>query len=320
MFLPGGDVNNWTRTFNETIKTRTKYYAPRNKRPRWAHYGAPLKQTFRTTEIETRRVRAGMRLYAAVGSSAPYAAYVDQGTGVHNGGSAYEGKILPPYTVGSASLYEARWIPPGHGRPLGPVMIRGQRGQEFFDKGLRSAFRIMVRQGQNIPGAPSKMSQALRTWPRSLENFSGGTPVTGRFIAQLNVWREWRDEAFSRGDPLGRDGNDSGREYAAKTRKNARRARSDAKESARRKQAIGQTYVENVRRRNKAKSTEKEQPKPTQSRSTSMAAQKKAFLTTVKNKFGAQNVLLDTYKTDGTFMFVTITFPGGTAVKKRRIK
>ena len=36
-----------------------------------------------------------------------------------------------------------------------------------------------------------------------LDDFSGATPVTGSFIAQLEEWRAWRDEAWGTKGAIG---------------------------------------------------------------------------------------------------------------------
>lgn len=199
LFAGSGDVGRWTNRFSQRARSFAQAEAPSNKRPRWAHYGKPLKQTFTasTTYQPTR-----MRVYSAIGSSAPHAWYVDQGTGIYNGSGPYEAKVLPPWQRGEASLYEATWRPGGPGtRRVSPVMIKGQKGQGFFDAGLRRAFQSMRMRAFQSPGDP-KITGALNSVPTGLLNFLGNTPADGAFVASLQEWRMWRDEAWERNELL----------------------------------------------------------------------------------------------------------------------
>jgi hypothetical protein len=204
LFMPGGQVHNWTNRFTGRIRAHTISEAPRNKRPRWSHYGKAL----HTTIVSARprfwgNGRDKQRVYGAVGSTAPYAWYVDQGTGVHNGSMPYKAKILPPWVRGEGSLYEHTWRPTGPGgKRVKPVYIKGQKGQGFFDKGLRRAFQSMRMRSYQIATDP-KITDVINSVPTGLDNFKGNTPADGAFIAQLEEWREWRDTAWSR-NTLGR--------------------------------------------------------------------------------------------------------------------
>lgn len=203
LFMPGGQVYGWTRRFANAIERGTEAEAPVNKRPRWSHYGKPLKATITSAQPRFRKARGGARVYAAVGSSAPHAAYVDQGTGVFNGSSPWKAKVLPPWEHGSPSLYEHTWHVPGR-LASHAVMIKGQKGQHFFDKGLARGFQQMRMRSYQRPGVDPRMGDILRTWPRELENFAGNTPADAAFVASLQEWREWRDEAFDKGRVMGR--------------------------------------------------------------------------------------------------------------------
>lgn len=210
LFMPGGDVHNWTNRFTGRIRAKTIQAAPTNKRPRWAHYGKPLKGTIVSARPRFwGNGRNKMRVYGAVGSAASYAYYVDQGTGIHNGSGPYPAKILPPWEHGAPSLYEATWRPGGPGtRRVQPVMIKGQKGQQFFDKGLRNAFRSMRMRSAQVPGEGGpKITDALRSMPTGLEGaiLGPGRQQSPAFIGQLNEWRKWRDEAWAEGKSLGRD-------------------------------------------------------------------------------------------------------------------
>lgn len=200
LFAATGDVGQWTRRFIRTLEQATKAEAPRNKRPRWAHYGKPLKQTF-DSDVAYRPNR--MRVYGAVGSSAPHAAFVDQGTGVFGGRGAYEAKILPPWRRGSASLYEKGWSPNGWGDGS-TVMIQGQKGQFFFDAGLKRAFAAMRMFSFEAPSTP-QIEDAVRSLPPGILSFldQGNTVANPAFKAQLEEWRAWRQEAFNEGRTLG---------------------------------------------------------------------------------------------------------------------
>jgi hypothetical protein len=206
LFMPGGQVHNWTNRFTGRIRSATIAEAPRNKRPRWSHYGKAL----HTTIVSARprfwgNGRDKQRVYGAVGSTSPYAYYVDQGTGVYNGSMPYKAKILPPTEHGGGNLYEHTWRPSGPGgRRVKPVYIKGQRGQGFFDKGLRRAFQSMRMRSYQIANDP-KISAVLNSMPTGLDNFKGNTPANAAFIAQLEEWRAWRSEAWSRDRWLGKD-------------------------------------------------------------------------------------------------------------------
>lgn len=211
MFMPGGDVHAWTNRFTGRIRAKTIQAAPDNKRPRWAHYGKPLKQTIVSARPRFwGNGRDKQRVYAAVGATAPHAYFVDQGTGIFGGNGPYEAKILPPWQPNSGSLYERSWRPGGPGtRRVAPVMIKGQKGQFFFDKGLAGAFRSMRMRSAQLPGdGGPRITDALASIPSGLENFSGSgnTSANPAFRGQLNEWRKWRDEAWSNREGLGRGG------------------------------------------------------------------------------------------------------------------
>lgn len=199
LFLPGTSLSRWKNRFSNRLTAETAKAAPSNKRPRWAHYGKPLKQTI-SSSTSTRLTRGGGRFYIATGSSANHALFVDQGT------SSFQAKILPPWTRGSPSLYESTWVPPGSSSPIGPIQVRGQKAQHFFDKGLQRGFQRMRLRSVQVPGEGiSGMREALRGMPASLTNFSGATPWSFAFDTQLREWRAWRDEAFNSRKMLGRD-------------------------------------------------------------------------------------------------------------------
>ncbi len=203
LFAPSGDVGRWTNRFSQRVGAFTRAEAPSNKRPRWSHYGKPLASTITAS---TTYQPGRMRVYAAIGSGAPHAYYVDQGTGVYAGNSPYEAKVLPPWAQGSPSLYERTWRPGGPGtRRVAPVMIKGQKGQNFFDKGLRRGFQSMRMRSFQVPG-DGRIGNVLDAIPTGMLNFKGNTPADGAFRSNLEQWRSWRDAAYQKGDALGRDG------------------------------------------------------------------------------------------------------------------
>lgn len=210
LFTEAGPVPGWLGRFSQRVRAAAELEAPSNKRPRWAHYGKPLKMTMRAT-TKARRGSSKFHLHAAVGSTAPHAYYVDQGTGVYNGSGPYPAAVLPPWQVGSPSLYEATWKPAGpstanfQSRRVSPVMIKGQQGQFFFDKALKRGFQSMRMRSVQLPGeGVSGMSDVLRSVPAGLTGFLGNTPPSAGFRASLDEWREWRDSAWANYEGLGR--------------------------------------------------------------------------------------------------------------------
>lgn len=196
--VPGGDVDKWRRSLTGRVRENTKIAAPSNKRPRWGHYGPRLKDTIRTRVNPARPTKKGFRFYSGVGAEAPHAMYVDQGTGIFNaewGGSPYEAKILPPWFQGSPSLYEHTWRPSLNSPTAAPVYIKGQRPQYFMEEGLN---RSLWRGVQTIKGSPSSIIRhEAETVFTEMFRFNGNTPVTPAFLAQLDVWRSWRDDAWN---------------------------------------------------------------------------------------------------------------------------
>lgn len=204
LFAPGTDLSRWKNRFSQRVAAAARLTAPTNKRPRWAHYGKPLKSTI-TTSTSTRITKDGGMFFSAVGSTAHYSAYVDQGTGIYGGRGPYEAKILPPWREGSPSLYEHTWKPEGTGRRVGPVVIKGQRGQFFFDKALERGARSMRLRTYQVPG--EGVSGVRDKWLQTQEPaFFGNTPADSAFVAQLEEWRAWRDGAWRSDRPLGEHG------------------------------------------------------------------------------------------------------------------
>lgn len=193
LFAPTGEVGRWTNRFSHHVRSATQAEAPSNKRPRWAHYGRALRATFTSS---TTYQPGRMRVYSAIGSTSPHAYYVDQGTGIYAGNGPYEAKILPPWHRGSPSLYEATWRPGGPGtRKVKPVVIKGQKGQFFFDRGLKRGFESMRVRSFQVPGE-GQITSALASIPSGLIDFIGNTVADGAFVAQLEQWRAWRDASW----------------------------------------------------------------------------------------------------------------------------
>lgn len=232
---PGSELSRWEARLRSRIRTAVVREAPTNERPRWGHYGKPLKSTI-TSKGKTHMRPGGPVFYSAIGSTAPHAYYVDQGTGVFNGGGPYAAKILPPWARGEASLYEATWHPPNQ-QANHVVMIKGQRGQHFMADGLDDGFRSMgLRKYLGL-----KAGAASAAFPNGLADFVGNTPNTEAFRASLDDWRRWRDRRFNSGGVLGRDG---GGKTAEAGRRSERAAALSAKRAAQRAAAAGPSAAE----------------------------------------------------------------------------
>ena len=54
--LPSGDVGKWEASFREIVRDRASKAAPKNKRPRWDHYGAPLKQSLHKSIVTGKQI------------------------------------------------------------------------------------------------------------------------------------------------------------------------------------------------------------------------------------------------------------------------
>ena len=226
LFMPTGPVGKWSTLFVERLERNTKSFAPRNKRPHWSHYGPVSLKNSISSGIDYDPMT--LQVHGAVGSSVNYATYVDQGTGVFAGGAPYKAKILPPYTRGGASLYEHTWVP-SHGEEganggmanrVRAVWIKGQKPQHFFEKGLARTFTQMRNRAFQVPGDP-RISSALASVPASVMGSvlkgtnNGANPA---FVADLKMWRAWRDEAWGSSKMLGRnpEGRSSAKNYRRK--------------------------------------------------------------------------------------------------------
>lgn len=201
LFAPGADIPRWQARFQERIYAAAVRAAPTHnygKRPLRPHPGKPLKASFMKSRPRKRITKGGGFIYAAVGNSANYSAYVDQGTGVFVGNNPWRAKVLPPYSEGSPSLYESTWIPTPGGRRVAPVFIRGQKGKFFMDEALLRAFQSMKMRSYQVPGegVSGLVANTLRT---AVPAFPGNTDLTdgaGSAAPRLEEWRKWRDEAW----------------------------------------------------------------------------------------------------------------------------
>lgn len=234
LFVEGQDIPRWTKRFSRKITQFASAAAPahgqggqwpgqRTLRPH--DRGMTLKKSF-TSTTEPDAIR--MRVDAAVGNRAPYSTFVDQGTGIYNpeGGTPYQAKVLPPWKQGEGSLYEATWTPGKN--QVAPVMIKGQKGQQFMQAGLDRAFTFMMKRAQQVTAEP-QAARAMAFFPENLAlRGTGNTPNDAAFRASMDEWRSWRDEAFWRGDLLGR-GQTRGRSRAGyeKGKKLTVKARAD---------------------------------------------------------------------------------------------
>lgn len=254
LFMPGGKVNNWHKRFTGQIREKTRSAAPKNKRPRWAHYGPPLKATIHSAKpAYWGNGRDRQRIYGAVGSNSPYALYVNDGTGVFGGNGPYRAKILPPWVRGGSSLYEHTWRPSGEGgRRVAPVMIQGQPGQRFFERGLALAFRHMRLRSYQVAGEPriSATAAGNNVWNSGM---AGNTPVSNAFVMELALWRIWRDEAWDSGHLVGRnEGRMSEEERLARADYESKYGRQQREKMRRRDERGGLSKEEFIRQTKEA--------------------------------------------------------------------
>lgn len=290
MFGPQGQVTNWTRQFSNRVTAATRAAAPSNKRPTWGHEpaarGKSLKNSF-TSNTEPRP--SGLRVFAAVGSSARYSAFVDQGTGIYadGGGSPWEARVLPPTAWGGSNLYEATWRPAGpDGAPVAGVMIKGQRPQHFFAEGLNAAFRSVGMATVKVPSA--SLSGEVDTFPEALaSSVTAATEADAAFNKSLEQWREWRDAAWSRNEVLGEG---SVRQRESRRRgdlQDARRARQAASRAARKPSAAQRTEDNRVRQARR-RARLKDVRETARTRVNAKSAERDRFVKAVTAKFGGR--------------------------------
>lgn len=304
LFAATGDVGKWQNRFSHRVRNFAAAAAPTNKRPRWSHYGKPLKSTFTAT---TRYQPGRMRVYSAIGSSAPHAYYVDQGTGVYAGNGPYKAKVLPPWTRGSASLYEHTWHPPNQaatGTRLS-VLIRGQEGQGFFDKGLARGFASMRMRAFQVAGDP-KITNALKSMPTGMTNFAGNTAADGAFLFELKQWREWRDAAFNSGRVLGKGSTRESRRRADRKAATAARRRRDGEQYRERRREESKKRSQKRRDEQKAKNQSKPaKPEIKQSNSSAKRNERLRFIAAAVKKYGS-DVDLNSLEFEGGYWYLTV--------------
>lgn len=232
-FTPRGPMPAWNRRAAQAVEKAIIANTPTGSRPHWAHTGKRLKDTISS---QTAMNAAGSKAHFTVGSSSYYAAYVDQGTG------GFDAKILPPWSRGSASLFEHTWKPSPNSAPVGKLPVKGQKAQRFFGRGLQEGMAAM-----GIIARPTSDVVDTTPFPRHITQFPGDAYNQAAFRAQLEEWRKWRDKAWADGKYLGRSGSDSRSREVARRRasralsrrlraaeRKKRRANSTAKTSAER--------------------------------------------------------------------------------------
>ena len=200
LFAPAAPVDKWMQLFEARVKRWAREYAPRNKRPRWAHYThTTLKNSFDGRTL-AQPIPNTPKVSTVVGSNSPHAIFVEKGTGIHAGGSPYEAKILPPWTRGSPSLYEASWVPSRRtdGRRVQPVYIKGQKGQFFMQRALERTMLQMLRRSYQLRDAG--VAKTMEHTPAQLLSFLDFSEQTSKnpvFRSQLKEWRKWRDAVYA---------------------------------------------------------------------------------------------------------------------------
>lgn len=309
MFTPEGAIGNWSRQFSNRVTGFTSRAAPRNSRPTWGHEpaarGKSLKRSFTSS---SKYAPAALRVYSAVGSTAPYAGFVDQGTGIYAGNAPWEAKILPPTRVGGSDLYEHTWHPPpdanGNFKPTGTVEIKGQRPQFFFARGLDRAFKSVHLATASVPAG--SLSGAVDTFPSDLsDKVTASTTADAAFMASLTQWRLWRDEAFFakqvRGANAGALAEISRRESA----KALRRSRLAAKRAAA-KPSPAKRAEDNRRRQAARRARLKETKTTVNTRTQRKAAERSRFIQAAIDKYGAANVDLGSLQFEGGYWYLTI--------------
>lgn len=293
LFAPTGQITNWSRRFSLNARSKASAYAPSNKRPRWGHYGLPLKQTMRAT-TDSEMTRGGGYTVSAVGSTAPHALYVDQGT------DGFYAKILPPTTHGGDDLFEYTYRPPGS--PAWGIWkekyVSGQEGQFFFDRALEDTLlqmtgRSITKRGGIVP----IIADFTATSPFSPGNTTSAS--SPGFLTQLEEWRTWRDISYRR------------RRAEAEARRSPEsRAREDA-ERARRREAARENRREKARER--ARQWRKE-------KGNARAKDSRAFIKAMRDKYGSSNVLTDTLKRKDGYWYVQVITDGKPMWKRGKVK
>lgn len=223
IMLPSRDLDRWANIFVKRIKKFSSQYAPVHnwaERPLRPHGGKHLKDTFVSSKPRFwSNGKDKQRLYAGVGSTAAYAAFVDQGTGAHYA------KILPPWKPGEPSLRESTWHAPGQ-PPIGPILVKGQQGKFFMDKGIKRAFQSMRMRSYQLPMDP-RVAETIAGAPTYGPSIpQGNNSMDPMFGFRLREWRSWRDAAWKVGDHIGKD-YVAGRKHRTVVREQALREEAD---------------------------------------------------------------------------------------------
>lgn len=303
LFQPTGEIARWNNSLSQRVRYGVAQVAPRNKRHRWSHNGVPLHKTIKaSTDIKV--VPGGGRAYTAVGSSAPYALFVDQGT------DSFMAKILPPWMPMSPSLYEHTWkVPVNAGKDpetnkaridfeeIGRIRVRGQKARNFFNLGLIGGLGMMRVATRQDYGSPI-VAQGTATFPERLADFTttGYDASNALFMGNLEQWRIWRDEAWGDSRILGLGYNkERERRELNYIRKGIkwgmeREARRDKRRADRR------ATQERYRRRNGAmtrdeyRTQQREESRANKGNAKARAADRAKFLAAMNKKYGAGNV------------------------------
>lgn len=262
LFAPGADIPRWQNRFSQRVRAAAAKAAPTHnygKRPLRPHPGKPLKNTFVASTVKRRLTKGGGFVYSAVGSTANYSAYVDQGTGVYVGNNPWRAKVLPPYSPGSPSLYESTWVPAPGGRRVAPVFIRGQKGKFFMDEALLRGFQSMKMRSAQVPGE-GVSGLVANTLATAVPAFPGNTPADAAFVRRLTEWRAWRDEAWGKRIPVLGEGDALTKQVRrAVTKEKQRRAdmannrEAKRKASAERRAEANRRYQRERRKRENAR-------------------------------------------------------------------
>lgn len=298
LFQPTGSISRWENRLSNRVTEATRRAAPKNKRPHWLHYGKKLSDFGSFT---SRTKRSGTRITTVLGSRVSHALYVDQGTGIYAGKSPWKAAILPPRAVGGSDLYESTWRPSKNSGPQGGRMIKGQRGQFFFAKGLRDALVSM-----RIPSVEvSDSAVAAKTQGGGVQAMvnSLGLPVNanGAFRQQLEEWRRWRDESFLNPDRV--------RVRSRALNPNVQRPRRLSPDERRERNRVNsQNYRDRIRRTNGAPVRKPKVAKPTKPKNT-VAQRMEAAKRTERARFVGRLVMR--YSAANGYDVRDIRFDGG---------
>lgn len=202
LVLPTGPIGVWTNRMSRRVGDRARQFAPTNKRARWG-YEDP--NTIKgSITVSTAYDPATLRVHSAVGVKASHGLFVERGTGMYNLDNPtgpYEAKILPPWMRQSPSLYESTWAPGGN--PVRKFMIKGQKPQQYLERGLEAGMMSMLRRYYQLPDLGGAIAAISDAFPTSLVDEVTGGLNKAMFMNNLREWRDWRDRAFGKGTAFG---------------------------------------------------------------------------------------------------------------------